>query len=137
MAHFRVLFAPVIVPVTLIGACGGLFYGSFDLTLSSLSLIVHTKPPNECSRWERSSSLASGIGLSTIVVWGRTIWSPPPSIKPFHSIDQALSFSDRQPFRFLRGSMHVLKHFPYKYVATSTLGAGIVTGVTVAIMRRR
>jgi hypothetical protein len=130
MAHFRVLLAPVIIPVTLIGACGGLLYGSYDLTLSSLSLIVRTKPPNECSRWERASSLASGIGLSTIFLYGRSIWFPPPLIEPFNS-------SDRQPFRFAFETKHILKHFPYRYAASSAMLAGIVTGAAVAIIRRR
>lgn len=131
MAQLGILLAPIVIPVTIIGAAGGLFYGSYDLTLSSLGLLVGTKPPNECSRWERSSTFAAGLGLSTVVLYGRSIISTPPTMP-------TIDLSDQQALlRFRNSSKHIIQFFPYKWLAMSTMIAGGVTGATVALTRRR
>ena len=126
-----------LIPVfrtTVIAGLGGLFYGSYDLTLITLGLVMKITPPEKCSFSHKVVTFTTGIATSSASIYVRTIFNPPPCIPKISGRDLE-AWGANFLARSARSSAHHLRTFPYFWYLSSTGAAGAITATTVALTR--
>ncbi len=124
------LMRPLAIPA--VGAAGGLFYGSYDLTLSTFGSVVGTKSAGQCSITHKMSTFLGGLTVSGCALYARLKFNPPP---PIPKINMALIEGKNYFFQLFRHSVHSVKTFPVVWYASSIAASGVITGVTVSLTR--
>jgi hypothetical protein len=115
-----------------VGGFAGLFYGAYDLTLISFGSMVGSKHHSECSFSHKVATFTGGLATSAAGVYARTKLDPPP---PIPRADPSLVVNKNALVKWVQTAVHTVKAFPYGWYASSTVFAGVVTGVTVCLTR--
>jgi len=122
---------PALFPI--VGGMGGLFYGSYDLTVMALRLTpLGARHDSDCTLAHKVTTFASGLGTSAAGIWARSKFDPMP---PVPQMDKELIRTANFATKWARTSMHTMRTFPYLWYASSTAAAGVITGATVSLTR--
>ena len=122
---------PAMLPI--VGGLGGLFYGSYDLTLLTIGTLTGVKPAHKCTFSHKASTFDGGLGVSGGALYVRWLFDPPPLVpKIEEEVAKGVANSLQ---RTMRQSVQMIRFFPYAWYCSSVAFAGVVTGVTVSLTR--
>ena len=65
---------PAMLPI--VGGLGGLFYGSYDLTLLTIGTLTGVKPAHKCTFSHKASTFGGGLGVSGGALYVRWLFDP-------------------------------------------------------------
>mmetsp|Transcript_54662 Transcript_54662/g.150553 ORF Transcript_54662/g.150553 Transcript_54662/m.150553 type:complete len:158 (+) Transcript_54662:153-626(+) len=118
--------APALLPVG--AGMFGLWYGTYDVTLKVTGTFIGTKRFHELTTIQRVNTFGMGLLASGAGIYARSLFDAPPELPHMER-------SKNPVVNMAKQSIHVMRHFPYTWYATSTFAAGFMSGMVVAVTR--
>lgn len=127
----NLLVRPLLIPAAV--AAGGLWYGSYDVTVKALSFFAPSSFSKHSDRL-RTNAFCMGVFSGAAVGYGRMVLFPPPAPKAAAAepppAGTAAAVRDT-----VRRLVTTVKTFPVRYHCVTLIGAGVVSGVTSTAVR--